>query len=468
MVSVEKRDFGSAHKTSVALYCIRSPGGLEADITTWGAAVVSVRVPNRDGVVEEVTLNHRTLPGIRGQDAYYGATIGRVASTIAGARYRLGGKEHTVSANVNGVHHAHGGFQGFDKQVWAAEVVPGAADSSSAAVRFTYISIDGEEGYGGCLTASVTYIVTVQNHLIIEYRATTDKPTPINLTNHTYWNLSGECQDTIHRHTLRVHASRMQKSPVDSSHLVDVETDTPYDFREPRVIGKMIKAAGVNGYDHVFVLDAINRPEPEPEAKLAAGEPDLASTSSMCGDQVGSPLFGSQQMREAAVLMDGESGRVMSVTTNQPCLIVYTANHLPHAKRKPPQLPPSGGKGVVAEEVGDKARRDGRQLEPELTHRRHGAVCLEAVNFIGSLRFNALPTMVLQPGHTYHHRTVHHFTTIDTAHVDHSDGMGESANGVKPHSQSDVDVARDDGAFQLPLSSRVKGTCAGAAEVASL
>ena len=178
-----REEFGVAAHNPVYLYWLRSPAGLAVAVSTWGASVVHVCAPDRDGVAQEVTLNHSDLHKIMKETSYYGATVGRVASTIAGARYKLGRKEFKLSANINGQHHAHGGFRGFDKQVWHAEVLP--STRTSASVRFSYTSIDGEEGYAGTLASSVVYTVTATNELILEYSATTDKATPINLTNHT-------------------------------------------------------------------------------------------------------------------------------------------------------------------------------------------------------------------------------------------------------------------------------------------
>jgi aldose 1-epimerase len=190
-VTVEREDFGVASKSPIYLFWLRSPGGLAVAVSTWGASTVHVCAPDREGLIQEVTLNHPDLDTIMQETSYYGATVGRVASTIAGARYKLGRKEFKLSANINGQHHAHGGFRGFDKQVWHAEVLP--ATAGAASVRFTYTSIDGEEGYAGTLTASVVYTVTATNDLILEYGATTDKPTPINLTNHTVGLQHGCC-----------------------------------------------------------------------------------------------------------------------------------------------------------------------------------------------------------------------------------------------------------------------------------
>eukprot|EP01047_Picozoa_sp_COSAG01_P036697 COSAG01_NODE_2876_length_6927_cov_482.724810_5_plen_527_part_00 len=414
---VECEEFGTAG-CAVYLYRLRSPNGLRVGVTTWGATVVSVCAPDRDGVVEEVTLNYRDLAGIRKQAAYYGATIGRVAGTIAGARYRADGKEFTLSANVNGVHHAHGGCAGFDKQVWDASVLSSPANGNSAAVRFTYTSIDGEEGYSGRVTASVTYTVTSSNELILEYSAETDKPTPVNMTNHTYWNLSGNCASTIHRHKLQVHAHRMQESPLDSARLVAVDAAAApaFDLRSlgPATIGELMKQVP-GGYDHVYVLDEPVPPESpgpgaQPEANAAAAvsrrhiRPSEPSRIGPGHDGLPEKTrFGSSQMKNAALLVDEVSGRAMSVATNQPCLVVYTANFLP---RRPKGRKTNRRRSATYDRADDAAA---------MAHRRHGAVCLETLGFIGSLRFKSLPGMMLRPSQCYHHRTVHKFFSVPLA-----------------------------------------------------
>lgn len=428
-------------------------------------------------------------------------------------------------------------------QVWEAEVVPPPADGRSAAVCFTYTSIDGEEGYSGCLTASVTYIITARNELIVrrsphtlvskpfdlllglllglcaacivppdsfsthiltlppvaccvmqlEYSATTDKPSPINLTNHTYWNLTGNCQRTIHSHLLQLKASRLQASPIDSSHLLPIEPGTAYDFRSPTPIGSRIKETG-GGYDHVYVLDA--EADPQQAAIAAKLEPRLAAAAAATEEPIlravadaeapirngddpvtgaksrnqaeeQMPIFGSTRMRQdVATLADEHSGRMMRVSTNQPCLVVYTANFLPRikvprrkrqqlestrqAKQQPPPPPPSqmrvqepeappssapsagtvnkpgpDAKSPPAVEGGDEPSATPPRLTAEQTHRRHGAVCLETLNFIGSLRFKSLPSMVLQPGQRYFHRTVHAFSIMPGSGSEEEDDQRE-------------------------------------------
>ena len=327
-VTVKCEEFGVASKTAVHLYRLRSSAGLEVAVCTWGATTVSVCAPDRNGLVQDVTLNHPDLASIQEQDNYYGATIGRVASTISGARYKLGNKEFKLSANINGQHHAHGGFRGFDKQVWQAEVLP-SSSAEEASVCFCYTSIDGEEGYAGTLTARVTYTVTATNELVLEYWATTDKPTPINLTNHTYWNLSGDCAEDILSQRLVIHSSQMQQSPMESAKLTPT-SGTPYDFRSDKQhgerIGSRIKDTpeGI-GYDNVYVLDATPNAAESADAAGRAAKSD-ANRVEDGGTASDTPntfaggdgaWTGSSAMRPAARLVDETSGRVMEVLTNQ-------------------------------------------------------------------------------------------------------------------------------------------------------
>ena len=546
VTTVSREDFGVSSKSSfgkgagVYLYWLRSPGGLEVAVSTWGASTVAVRAPDRDGRVQDVTLNHADLGAIMQDVQYYGATVGRVASTIAGARYKLSGKEFKLSANINGQHHAHGGFRGFDKQVWHAEVLP-PATPGAASVRFSYTSIDGEEGYAGTLHASVVYTVTAANDFVLEYSATTDKPTPINLTNHTYWNLSGDCARDILGHRMQICSSKIQKNPIDSAQLAPTG-GTPYDFRagggdeqEDQEAGELIGARiaqtpdGV-GYDTVYVLD-----DPPAGDGATAGEGGRERTAGSDGGTAvtsvpaaaaadidglepelepeqeqeptpGSKRLGSLKMRPAARLVDEASGRVMKVVTNQPCLICYSANYLPRVRRgndpsnadnakkknkkkdqkkkkrknrKKDGGPEDGGvdtlgrknqfsmqllaaavssseqqpegEGVEQDDDDDDDQEEGEQEEgragrneggsaqaaggtdPASRHRQWGAVCLETVNFIGSLRFKQLPSMVLHPGQEYYHKTVHTFSTIGPQNPDGSGGGGtEQANRVWP------------------------------------
>ena len=199
-MNVTRESYGTlADGTAVDLYTLTNAAGLRARLTNYGAILVSLEVPDRDGKPADITLGYDTLDGWVKDTSYFGATIGRYGNRIAGGRFTLGDTEVTLATN-NGENHLHGGIIGFDKVVWDAEVV------GRNAVRFTYLAKDGEEGYPGNLSIAVTYTLTDANELQIDYLATTDKPTPVNLTNHTYFNLTGEGEETILDHVLMINA----------------------------------------------------------------------------------------------------------------------------------------------------------------------------------------------------------------------------------------------------------------------
>ena len=187
----------------VLKFTLSNSNGLSAVATTYGATLISFKAPDRAGKVEEVTLNYDTLDGVRTGDAYYGATCGRVANRIAGGKFTLEDTERTLAVN-NGPNALHGGLAGFDKVLWDAEPIE---KSDHVGVKFTYQSADGEEGYPGNLSVSVQMLLSEQDNLEFVYSATTDQATPVNLTNHTYWNLSGDRKSPVTGHRLRLHWS---------------------------------------------------------------------------------------------------------------------------------------------------------------------------------------------------------------------------------------------------------------------
>ncbi len=289
-MSVEKEPFGKTRDGSgVDLYTLSSPGGITVKVMTFGATLVSVQVPDREGERGEVTLNMDSFAEYAKGHPCFGSICGRYANRIAGGKFTLDGVEYTLARN-NGPNHLHGGRVGFDKVSWAAEPVEG---KGSVGVKLTYISRDGEEGYPGTLTATVTYTLTADNQLKMDYTAVTDKPTVLNLTNHAYWNLAGS--GDVLGHELRLHADRYL--PVDPGLIPLGELKpvqgTPMDFTKPMTIGSRIGQVP-GGYDHCYVL---NKGKP--------GELSLA-----------------------ARLSDPKSGRVMEVFTTQPGVQIYTANGL--------------------------------------------------------------------------------------------------------------------------------------------
>lgn len=256
----ERFDFGKTVKgEKVEGYRIVNGKGLEFSLISYGATLISFKAPDRKGKNEECMLGFKNVSDYENQGAYIGATIGRVGNRIGQAKYCLDGREYNLSVNDQGCNHLHGGTVGFDKVIWKLEPF---VESGRAGVICTYLSRDGEENYPGNLEAEVKYILTEENELIMEYRAATDKRTPVNLTNHAYWNLSGDRRETIHSHLLQIDAETYL--PVDSVSIPTGELKkvegTPFDFRRIREIGPSLEKSG--GFDHNFNLSAVKKEEP--------------------------------------------------------------------------------------------------------------------------------------------------------------------------------------------------------------
>ncbi|HET9231250.1 MAG TPA: aldose epimerase family protein [Vitreimonas sp.] len=324
---------------SVERYVLRNRQGITADLMNYGAALMALRTPDRHGRLESIVLGFDTLEPYLAGTPYFGATIGRYANRIAGARFELGGVEYRFAAN-DGRNHIHGGLRGFDKMVWAAQPF---READSAGVAFFYISANGEEGYPGELAVEVTYRLSDANRLSITYAATTTKPTHVNLTHHSYFNLSGDALREITSHHLMINAD--QYTPVNAelipTGVLRGVAVTPFDFRAPRAIGADIDSADeqlrlAGGYDHNFVLN-----------KTA---PDVPTC--------------------AAVLSDPDSGRVIEVWTTEPGLQFYSGNSL-------------GGR---------------------FKHR--SGLCLEPQHFPNSPNEPRFPSTILRPGERYSSRTV--------------------------------------------------------------
>ncbi|HEX4241076.1 MAG TPA: aldose epimerase family protein [Steroidobacteraceae bacterium] len=342
---IQRAAFGRAGGTPVHIYTLTNSHGITARIMTYGAALVSLEAPDRDGRLANVVLGFASLDPYLAAVPYYGATVGRYANRIANGRFTLDGRTYRLAQN-NGPNSLHGGTRGFDKHVWSADAV----EPGRPALRLTYVSADGEEGYPGQLTAHVTYRLTDDDSLSIEYEAATTAPTPVNLANHAYFNLSGDPQTTILDHVLTLEAERF--TPVDASLIPTGElrtvADSPFDFRLPHVIGTRIDDSDPQlvlgrGYDHNWVL-----------SKTGSREPELA-----------------------AVLTDPRSGRSMEVRTTQPGLQFYSGNFLDGK--------PSGSGSVFAYRTG---------------------LCLETQHFPDSPNHPAFPSTILRPGQTYRETTV--------------------------------------------------------------
>ena len=345
-LGMARRAFGTTPDgEAVELFTLDSGLGLRVGLINYGATLTAVEVPDRAGEPANVCLYVDTLEQYL-KGAPSGAVIGRYANRIGGATFSIGGAVYHVTPNA-GPNHIHGGHRGFDKVVWKADAVSGA---DWVGVRLSYTSPDGDEGYPGTLRATVTYAVTADNELRMEYTATTDKPTVVNLTNHAYWNLAGAGQGDVLGHRLTVNADRYLAADavlIPTGELLSV-AGTPLDFRQPQAIGARIgELTATRGYDHCYVL---NRKSP--------GELSLA-----------------------ARVVEPVSGRVMGVWTTYPGVQLYTANHL---------------SGTL--KVGDRA------------YEKHGALCLETQYFPDSPNKPNFPSPVLRPGQIYRHLTVHKFS----------------------------------------------------------
>ncbi len=346
---VDKAKYGTTQEGAVIdLYTLTNTNGMVAKVITYGAILTELHVPDRAGKLADVVLGFPALPQYEGPHPYFGATIGRVGNRIARGRFTLNGKEYTLATN-NGPNHLHGGVKGFDKRVWKAQTVP---VTGGAAVKFTYVSPDGEEGYPGTLTASVTYTLTNRNELKLDYVATTDQPTPVNLTHHSYFNLAGEGVGDIKGHELTLLADRF--TPVDGGLIPTGEIapvkGTVMDFTRATPIGARIEqvpGTAPAGYDHNFVLNS-----------------------------------GGGVLALAATVREPDSGRIMEVLTTEPGLQFYSGNFLDGTIK---------GKSGVA-------------------YQKHTGFCLETQHFPDSVNRPNFPPTILQPDKTYKTSTVYRFS----------------------------------------------------------
>ncbi len=352
--SIEVQPYGTtADGQDVEEYILTNANGMEVRIITYGGIITSIRVPDRNGEVANVTLGFDNLEDYQTQNPYFGNITGRYANRIASARFTLDGAEYTLAAN-NGPNSLHGGDVGFDKRVWTATEVQG---SGAVGVELTYLSPDGEEGYPGNLEVKVIYTLTDDNEIRMEYIATTDAPTVVNLTNHAYFNLAGEGTSSIYDHILMIDADRY--TPVDETliptgELVPVE-GTPFDFRIPKAIGPGQRSSHEQivlgrGYDHNFVL---NREE------------------------------GDNSMLLAARVYESESGRILEVWTTEPGIQFYAGNFL-----------------------------DGTLIGPGgHLYRQSDGFALETQHFPDSPNQPDFPSTVLRPDETYQTTTIYKFLT---------------------------------------------------------
>jgi aldose 1-epimerase len=352
--TVEKASYGKLPDgRSADIFTLTNSSGMRVRLTNYGAITVGVEVPDRDGRLADVTLGYDTLEGWLGNKPHFGATVGRFANRIAKGRFTLDGKTYSLAIN-NGPNHLHGGIVGFDKVLWEAK---SCQLDDSAAVEFSYLSKDGEEGYPGNLRVTASHVLTDNNEFRIEFSAVTDKPTIVNLANHSYWNLAGPAAGNILDHELTIHADRytvVDDTLIPTGELRSVE-GTPLDFREPVPVGARIGQLP-NCYDHNFVLNG------------------SGGRAALPGNDAGVPL--------AARVHDPKSGRVMEVFTDQPGVQFYSANFLDGTIT---------GKGGVV-------------------YSKHGGLCLETQHFPDSPNHPEFPSVVLRQGQTYKHLMIHRFS----------------------------------------------------------
>jgi aldose 1-epimerase len=332
----------------IKVHALSNAKGMRVQLIDYGATLMSVEVPDARGKTANVTLSFPSIEGYLQRHPYFGSTVGRYANRIAKGRFTLDGQTYSLATN-NGPNHLHGGLKGFDAVLWKAEAI---STASSVGVVFKYTSADGEEGYPGELTVTTTYTLTDNNELRIDYEAKTSKPTVVNLTNHTYWNLAGAGSGDILRHELTLMADKYL--PIDDNSIptgepADVK-GTVFDFTQPHAIGERIgelkkEPHKTKGYDHCYVLRGH-------EGKLEL----------------------------AARVREPSSGRVMEVFTTEPGVQLYCGNFL------------DGGASAGG-------------------FKQHDGFCLETQHYPDSPNQPQFPSTVLRPGQTFRSTTVHRFST---------------------------------------------------------
>ncbi len=348
---LKMESFGkTADGHEVQLFTLTNKNGLEAKITNFGGIVVSLKTPDRKGQLADIVLGYDDVKGYEADTAFFGALIGRYGNRIAKGQFTLNGKTYQIPLN-DGPNALHGGPNGFNKQVWTAKDV---STHSTPMLQLTYLSKDGENGFPGNLNVQVTYSLTSNNELRLDYAATTDKDTVLNLTNHSYFNLKGAGEGDILQHEVRLNANKF--TPVDATLIPTGELKpvqgTPFDFRKSTAIGARIDADDQQlkygwGYDHNWVLNGM----------------------------------GAGQLVIAARVHEPTTGRVIEVLTDQPGVQFYTGNHMD---------------GTI--------RGKGGKIYP-----KRGGLCLETQHYPDSPNHPAFPTTTLKPGERFHSTTIYKF-----------------------------------------------------------
>jgi aldose 1-epimerase len=347
---IKKDPFGvTPDGRAVDLYTLSNASGTEVRVTNYGGIIVSLIVPDRNGRLADIVLGYDDLKGYYNNKAYFGALIGRYGNRIADGKFKLDGKEYTLAKN-NGPNSLHGGLKGFNQVVWEANAAP---TSGGATLTLSYLSKDGEEGFPGNLTVEVTYTLTAANELLLEYTARTDKATPVNLTQHTYFNLQGEGDGDVLGHEVMISADRF--TPVDKDLIPTGELrpvkGSPFDFTSPTTIGSRINAnydqlSLGRGYDHNLVLNRTGN--------------ELQLTARVRGPK---------------------SGRILEVYTTEPAVQFYTGNFL-----------------------------DGTIIgKHNHAYQQRAGFCLETQHYPDSPNHPDFPSTILRPGDVFHSRTTFKF-----------------------------------------------------------
>lgn len=353
-LSIQKSHYGTLSSgEEVLLFILKNQNGMEVGILNYGGIITSIRVPDKNNHSKDVVLGFESLSDYEKKSPYFGALVGRYANRIAGGSFTLDGQEYSLVKN-NGSNHLHGGTIGFDKVIWKAKEME---NEEAAALELSYTSRDMEEGYPGNLNCKVTYTLNDKNELSVVYEASTDKKTVVNMTQHSYFNLSGDFSEPVLNHEVLIDAEAF--IPVDSELIPTGEikkvNGTPFDFRKATKIGAHIDDANEqlergNGFDHCWVLNGQN-----------------------------------SGLRVAATAFHPETGRFLEVLTTEPGIQLYTGNFLDGS------LPAKGG--------GTYSQRSG--------------FCMETQHYPDSPNQKAFPSVVLEPGEKYQSQTIFRFSSKD-------------------------------------------------------
>ena len=344
LMTIKKEYYGNVGDQMVYLYTLKNKNGLEVAITNYGGIITSILAPDHNGNFDDIVLGFDSLGGYLSEHPYFGCIVGRYANRIAKGKFELDGQEYELATN-NGPNHLHGGVEGFDKKIWKATDI---VKTDSIYLVLEYTSPDGEEGYPGNLNVKVTYVLNNENELKIFYEAKTDKHTPVNLTNHSYFNLAGAGKGNILDNKLLINADRytvVDETLIPTGELRPVE-NTPMDFKNSKKIGKDLDQVK-GGFDHNFVLNN--------QGKFS----------------------------KVAEAFEPESGRVLEVFTAEPGIQFYSGNFLD----------------------GSVTGKNGR------VYHQHYGFCLETQHFPDSPNQPDFPDVILKPGEKYQYQTTYKFST---------------------------------------------------------